>query len=275
MKKIKMKAISYIILSVLLFQSNFINAQKVEIQYLANEGVLIKAKNTQILIDATFNKEFDYLDVLSNSELTKIENAEAQYKSIDIILATHLHGDHFNAKITGNHLTHNSIALFLGPKETVANFKENFERFQKISSRVKSETPNLFESKTVTLHNIKIKVLRLEHLGTTPWKEAENVAYLITIEGKKILHFGDSKIDIKNLEKFDLTNENIDIAIIPYWQLGSSQQKHIIKKHIHPKQILAAHIPLNGHSKALENINSLGYENVTALIEQLKIIVIE
>ena len=270
-----MKSIIYIFIIACCLKSNGTKAQNVEIQYLANEGVLIKSANTQILIDAIFNKEFDYLDVLPDSELTKIENAEAQYKSIDIILATHLHGDHFNAQIVGKHLIANKSTLFFGPYETVSNFKANFEEFQSISPRISAETPNLFEAKTITLKNTTIKILRLEHLGTSPWKEAENVAYLITIDDKKILHLGDSIIDIKNLENFGLEKENIDVAILPYWQLGSSEQKEIIKKYINPKQILVAHIPLKSYPVAQKSINSLGYKNTKVLVKSFDITVVD
>lgn len=97
----------------LLFLPNFTTAQAVKIQYLANEGVFIESANTELLIDAAFKQEFDYLDVLPDTELAKIEKAEAPYKAIDIILATHvLHGDHFNAQITGSHMLRNTKTVF-------------------------------------------------------------------------------------------------------------------------------------------------------------------
>jgi L-ascorbate metabolism protein UlaG (beta-lactamase superfamily) len=269
-----MKPVSYILFSTFLFQFHLLSAQKVEIQYLANQGVLIKSADAQILIDAAFQKEFEYLDVLPEAELIKIENAKPPYGGIDLILATHVHGDHFNASMVGGHLMLNKKTIFLGPNETIVNLEENFEEFQSISSRIKSETPDLYESKTIALKGVEIKVLRLEHLGTTPWKEAENVAYLITLGDKKILHVGDAKLDVKNLEKFNLAEEDIDVAILPFWQLGPAEQKNIIDNYISPKQILAAHIPPSGQANAQENIDDLGYENVVVLIEQFKTILI-
>jgi len=263
-----------LILSYILLTTFSALSQNIKIQYLANEGVLIKSKSTQILVDAVFKKEFNFLDVLPSTELDKIENAKAEYNAIDIILATHLHGDHFNPHLVGNHLLNNSEAIFLAPEETVNYFKDDFKDFKQIVSRVKYITPNLYESKSITIKNVEIKVLRFEHLGDSPWKEAENVGYLISIEGKKILHLGDSKIDIKNLKTFDLHNENIDVAILPYWQLGANQQKDIIEKYIKPKQIFVAHIPIEGHIKAREVIKSIGYENAFLLIDKFKIITI-
>ena len=257
-----------------LFHYQYNKTEEVEIIYMANEGVFIKTKNTKILIDTLFDKEFDFLDVLSLSERKKIENANAEYKSIDAILATHLHGDHFNAQLVGNHLLNNYNALFFGPSETIKNFEKYFEDFNSIKSRVKSIVLNLYESQTITIKNAKIKVLRLEHLGNTPWNEAENVAYLITINGKNIIHFGDSKIDVTNLEKFNLAAENIDVAIISYWQLITEQQINIIKEHINPRQILVAHIPLAAFNNAQKEINELGYNNIKILTKHFEVITV-
>ena len=178
----------------ILFQPAVLLAQKVEIEYLANEGVLIKAENLRVIIDGVFKREFDYLDVLSDEELLKIGKAKNPYESLDLILATHFHGDHFNAELVGEHLLNNTSCTFLGPSETVTNFKNDFKNYDLISNRVKAETPNLFESQIVRFKNVEITVLRFEHFGNSPWKEAENVAYLISLSVKKILHFGDSKI---------------------------------------------------------------------------------
>jgi L-ascorbate metabolism protein UlaG (beta-lactamase superfamily) len=262
-------------LTLLSFQSTVILAQKVEIEYLANECVLIKAENSLVIIDGVFKRKFDYLDVLSDEELSKIERAKNPYESIDFILATHFHGDHFNAELVGEHLLNNINCTFLGPSETVNNFKNDFKNYDLISNRVNVETPNLFESQIVRFKNVEITVLRFEHFGNSPWKEAENVAYLISIDGRKILHLGDSKIDAQSLAKFSLEKENIDVAIIPYWMVGSTEQKEIIEKHITPRKILVAHIPLAQYSNAQEQINALGYKNATALVEQFMTLEIE
>uniref|UniRef100_UPI00404B2D0A hypothetical protein n=1 Tax=Fulvivirga sp. TaxID=1931237 RepID=UPI00404B2D0A len=100
------------------------------------------------------------------------------------------------------------------------------------------------------------------------------IQYLITLEDKKILHVGDAKLDVKNLEKFNLAKEDIDVTILPFWQLGPAEQKNIINTYIDPKQILAAHIPPSGQDKAQENIDGLGYENVTILTQQFRTIIV-
>ena len=264
-----------ILLFLLLCQWTIIKAQEIEIQYLANEGVLIKSQHKKILIDAIFKMEFDYLDVLPDDQLSKIGSAQAPYKSVDLILATHIHGDHFNAQLVGGHLLANKKTSFLGPKEVVDDFGENFDSFDKISSRVQNETPEIGTSINAVINGVSIRALRLRHFGDKPWSEAENVAYLINIDGYKILHVGDAKIDVENLANFNLKDENIDVAILPYWQLGSLEQKEIIDKYINPKQILVAHIPPKSYDSAQDNVNSLNYENAIALTGLFKTIILK
>ena len=69
--------------------------------------------------------------------------------------------------------------------------------------------------------------------------------------------------------------EKIDVAIIPYWMVGSSEQRQIIERQIAPRKILVAHIPLAQYSNAQEQINALGYKNATALVEQFLTLEIE
>ncbi len=111
-------------------------------------------------------------------------------------------------------------------------------------------------------------MLRFEHFGESPWKVAEYVAYLLSFGEKKILHFGDSKIDKQSLDKFTLDIDKIDLVVVPYWMATSPQQKEIIEKYIAPRKIWVAHIPLERYANAQKIINDLGYKNATALVQQ-------
>ncbi len=270
-----MKILLSILLVITILYTNTVEAQEIKIQYLANEGIFIKSEKAQILIDAIFRKEFDHLDVLPDSLINRIDKALPPYDNINLILATHVHGDHFNAQVVGNHLMANEKTIFLGPQEVISDFKKNFSSFNNISSRIETETPDFYESTTRNFQNITIRVLRVEHFGNPPWDKAENVCYLLTIGGKKILHMGDSKIENKNLEKFGLEKEEIDAAILPYWILGSVEQKNIVEKYISPKQILVVHIPLKSYSDAQNYLDKQGYKNTTALDKQFKTIIIK
>lgn len=84
-----------------------------KIEFVASQGVLITNSDKQILIHALLKKKFDYLGVLPDVELSKIKNAQGIYSDIDIILTTHIHDDHFNAELNGNHFANNTKARFL------------------------------------------------------------------------------------------------------------------------------------------------------------------
>ncbi len=270
-----MKITIQILLFLFVVSTCRVKAQEIKIQYLANEGIMIKSEKEKILIDAMFKKEFDHLDVLPDSVLAKMEEAETPYNGLNLILATHVHGDHFNAQIVGNHLMKNNETLFMGPQEVINDFKKNFPLYENISSRIISETPDLFESKTHDFENITIRVLRVKHFGEPPWDKAENVCFLVTIGDKKILHVGDSIVDEKNLGKFGLEKEQVDVAIFPFWIVSSPTSKDIIEKYINPKQILVAHIPPKRYNAAQKYLDEQGYKNTTALDNQFETIIIK
>ena len=248
--------------------------QEVEIQFLANEGFLISSGETQILIDGAFKKEFDYLDVLAESGLNEFKNAEGKFSSLDIILATHLHGDHFNAELIGNHLSKNTYSTFLGPNETVKNFKANFEAFGSISNRVMSESPEPNSTNEISINGTSINVIRTYHSGNAPWNLAENNGYLINIGGRSILHLGDAKIDSSLVHQLAKTSTNVDLVILPYWSLQTTEVLDMIYEQLKPKQILIAHIPLAYQKVAPQQVKGLGYENMVAMVKQFEIITI-
>lgn len=263
-----------ILFQLLIIASLLVSCKKeesVEIQYLANQGVLVRSSGTQILVDATFMKVFSYLDALPKQEIANMANADSSYSDIDLILATHAHGDHFGAEIVGNHLTNNPEAWYFGPNESIDSLHQKYEHYDEISSRLKSDSTQLHHRKKVHINGVEIDVLRFEHFGESPWKEAESFTYLISIGGKKIAHFGDARIDSVNIQNFNLMNEDIDVAIIPYWQMSpSAEQKEVIENLIKPKLILAGHIPPGSREKAIVNVEKMGYENVELLTAQMK-----
>ena len=255
-----------------LYQSR---AQEVQIQYMANQGVWIKSQDKQILIDAVFDKEFEFLDVLPKTELELLDDAKPNYNEIDLILATHLHGDHFHPILTGNHLRANPKTEFFGPLETFSVFQQKFEGFQEISNRVHTDSLQLHQTSAYSLNEIKVEALRLAHFGTHPWNKAENYAYLIHLNGKKILHVGDSNLNVENISKLNLAERKIDVAILPYWQIGSSERMDLIETYIGAKQLLIAHIPLENFADAQQDITQLGYQNAKALTQQFEIIILD
>src|SRR5687768_13022928 len=94
-------------------------AASLEVQYIANEGLLISSRDKRVLIDGLhrlYKPDYAYLP---DVEREKIEAAQAPFDKIDLVLVSHLHGDHFHPESVGLYLKHNTKAVFASSQQVV------------------------------------------------------------------------------------------------------------------------------------------------------------
>ncbi len=241
----------------------------VEITYIANEGVLISSGGKQVLIDGLHREyERDYA-FLPPAEREKIETAKAPFDKIDLILVSHRHLDHFHPESIGLHLQHNPKATLVSSQQVVDDVKENFKNYAAINARVRAATPPLKERVAMKVAGIDFEILRLSH-GTGRHATIQNLGHIIRLGGKKLLHVGDADTAIENFEKFNLDEEQIDIAFIPYWFLLGTQGQTVIRDHIKPKQIIAVHISPGESERTITQMKQLfpGAVAFTTMLEK-------
>src|ERR1041384_301094 len=100
---------------------------------------------------------------------------------------------------------------------------------------------------------IDFEVLNLRH-RTGRHASIQNLGHIIKLGGKKLLHIGDADTAVENFEKFNLDEEGIDIALLPFWFLTGSEGQTIVREHIKPKQIIAVHISPSESDKTTTQI---------------------
>ena len=84
-------------------------AHAATIEYLGNEAVLVTDGETSILIDAFFDNDYGRYRMVPDKSAKLLMAAEERFASVDYVLVTHEHGDHFQADqivefITGGRL---------------------------------------------------------------------------------------------------------------------------------------------------------------------------
>ncbi len=261
---------AFLMISLIFLNYSYVQAQDIEIQYLANQGVLISDSNTTIYVDGIFEDEFEAFDHLPKDSLKKVWNNVLDQNKKSFILVSHLHRDHFGSDLTGKFLQSDRNALFISPQETADKFRDDYADFNKINEQVKTLPLSTYEYEALEFDKIKITIINLPHLGESPWKEAVNYAYIIEINGKKILHLGDAKIDESSLKALAFPDLNLDIAIMHIGQMASVEQKELIDQYIAPKQLMAAHIPLSYYDTAQSLLKDIGYDEVIIFNTPLK-----
>jgi L-ascorbate metabolism protein UlaG (beta-lactamase superfamily) len=212
-----------------------------EITYVANEGVLISAGEQQVLIDG-LHREYkrDYA-FLPAAEREKIETAKAPFDKIDLILVSHLHLDHFHPESVGLHLKHNPNAALVSSRQVVDEVEKNFKDYEAIRARVTAATPPLKGRAVLKAAGIEFEVLGLGHgAGRHGW--IQNLGHVVKLGGKKLLHVGDAEPSAEIFAQFNLDEEGIDVAFIPFWFLLGSDGQTVVREHIKPKHVVAVHI---------------------------------
>lgn len=215
-----------------------------EVQYIANEGVLISSGGKRVLIDGLHRKYLDDYAFLPDGDRKKIEAALPPFDGIDLILVSHMHGDHFHPESVGQYLRNVPKAVFASSRQVVDELASKFAQYDLIRDRVTPVKYQLNHRESIKLVDIEIEVLGVGH-GSGRHASIQNLAHVISIGGKKVLHIGDAVISPEIFDVFDLDKQNIDIALLPAWFLTNRAGQNLVNEHIKPKHIIAVHVGTN------------------------------
>jgi L-ascorbate metabolism protein UlaG (beta-lactamase superfamily) len=230
-----------------------------EITYVANEGVLLSAGDQQVLIDGLHREYERGYAFLPAAQRELIEQAKAPFDDIDLILP----------ESVGLHLLHNPEATLVSSQQVVEEVEKHFTGYQAIQARVTGATPPLREKVAMKAAGIDFEVLGLGHgSGRHDWVQKHG--HLVRLGGKKLLHVGDADTSPEIFEGFDLDEEGVDIAFIPYWFLLGKAGQTIVRDHIKPKHIIALHISPDEAEEAAGRIRRVFPDAVafTTLLEK-------
>lgn len=239
----------------------------VKITYIANAGVMINCAGKTVLIDAHHYQGNPLYERTSWQTLEKMVNAMKPFGRVDLILATHQHGDHFDAQKVGEHLLVNPNTKFLASSQMTDLMEKNFENFEKIEGQIETVTPGWKFSNEITVNGIHVKVLGMKH-SSKRFKNIQNMGYIVRIGKYTFLHIGDAETSAANFEAFNLPNEGIDFAFIPYWFLQYDFDE-VVNNHLVAGRRIAVHIPPKEIDKVRQEIQKK-YPNAIIFSEQLE-----
>ncbi|WP_420388554.1 MBL fold metallo-hydrolase [Roseivirga sp.] len=235
--------------------TNSANAQKQtnEIIYLANEGLMISSGDKQILIDALFDDFYE--DYLSPDEATinQMNHGEKPFESVEAVLVTHIHRDHFEANIAGKFLSMHEESKLLSSQQTEGELKEKFDGYAKIKGQIIAVEKNTITTRH-EVNGITVYGFFINHAGGERMSSIHNMAFLIEVNGKRLLHVGDSDMDVERFRSLNLSQYNIDVALIPYWYLSDATGQQIVRDLIQADQHIGIHFPKAPSAMALEEI---------------------
>ncbi len=252
-----MRATMGIVLAAILAMASTSSAENAaKVHYIANEGFLVEVGAQKVLIDALFdNQSITWCHVPDEMTLQKMENAEAPFDGVDLILVTHAHPDHFSPQSVIRRLRSDPAAVVIGPPQMVAALDAAGATKQEIEERIVEVDLELFESTALDVAGIGGRAYRLKHseyVTEDPetgekidrHRDVENLIYLIEIGGKRLLHVGDAVLS-QNPELFNdgvFEKVDLDIAFLEYFD-WSEETKAILDRWISADFVVFMHLP--------------------------------
>lgn len=210
------------------------------VTYVANEGFLIGSGERRVLVDALFREGVAGYQVSTSGTRDLMERGVPPFESVDLVLATHHHADHFDPLAVGRHLTRNPRALFVSTRQAVDQLRANYDRYDRIADRVRAVVPGEGERQRVSHAGIEVDVLFLHHGRNRP---IENLGFLIRIGGRTLLHVGDAMATLDDFSVYELPAAGVDVAFLPYWYLLDEDGRRAVREGISPGRIVVMHVP--------------------------------
>ncbi len=230
-----------------------LSGQNLSITYIANEGVLIESAGKRVIIDALFDKYYD--DYLHPDEalLEKMISGEAPYDDVDLLLSTHIHRDHFAPTMTGRFLKAHPETKLISSAQLAKSVTDDYAEGKTIGKQLEGIVRDTRKHER-EVNGIKVTAFFIYHAGGSRTRNIENMGYLVEVNGKNILHLGDSDMNPDRFRELDLKSLGVDIAMVPYWYMADETGVSIINDFIKPKNLIGIHFPKAGSPMALEEI---------------------
>lgn len=209
------------------------------ISYISNAGVFLRSGDSKVLIDGLCNCTGKIYKNLPGALRNKIVAGLPPYNNIDLLLITHHHSDHFDPWSILEFLQFNLKGIIIAGQDVIKRLLK-LKADLPMSRFIPANNPNGLKVTLYDTDNLRIKAIPLVHDGEK-FKNVRNIAYIIEVEGKKILNVGDAKPSQDNF--INLMEENIDLLIAPFPYVSLASSRRVVEKYIRPRKIAAVHFP--------------------------------
>jgi len=241
---------------VLFLVSTSVLAQQSElkINFIANEGFLIKSGETKIIIDGLFKLDStNHYSCPSTETIQDIIDGRTPFENVNYLLVTHDHGDHFSWKLVSEFLNKNKQAKLICGTDVEKKLADSSKVYNDFKSRIIASEPDKNSSVDVVQNeNVFIKAMRTRHVpykildeesGELVDKHRKKLCftYFVNLNGRKIIHAGDALVLMHRKLFAEIENEKPDVLFLEYFDT-SVHTEEVIKSVVKPDHLIFMHL---------------------------------
>ena len=232
----------------------------VTLTFLANEGVMLSADGKKVLIDALFLKYERGYAVPADSTLAALQRARPPFDSVDVVLVTHRHGDHFHPAPVVAHLRANPRATVVTSQQVLDSLRGYAPARALPAGRLMSRTMRPGTRRREVIAGVPVELLGLPHGGHP---HVQHVGYIVELGARRVLHVGDADFSEEAFAPLRLDTARIDVALLPYWAVVSRKNRRVIERWIRPRQVVAFHVGERNSARTAREVRAAMPDAIT------------
>jgi L-ascorbate metabolism protein UlaG (beta-lactamase superfamily) len=231
-----MRVILWPLLALVVAAAFPIQGDGVTVTFLANEGVMLAGGGKKVIIDGLYVHYKGYA-LPPDSTQASLQAARAPFDAVDVILATHHHGDHFHPAPVIAHLRANARATLLTTNQAIDSMRGRLPAGNIPASRLLARTTPVGTWRREVVNGVTIHTLGTRH------HEIDHLTYIVEIGGRRVLHVGDTDDAETAFTPFRLDTARIDVALVPSGMITNEKSRRAIQQWVRPKQLVGIHYP--------------------------------
>lgn len=214
----------------------------IQVTLVANAGLLLRYQDTSILLDALFSGESCSFCEASPATRERLLRGDPPFDSVDYVLFTHLHEDHFSEALTREFLLSHRVKGLVLPYSERLEQRGFFDFVKESGIPCHVLTGDTCKAEFRLSDEIQISAFRTLHLDEK-YHDVLHFCYLISCGEKKLLFTSD--VDYTREQLSFLGTDTLRAAFVNPLFFSDLQRRRFFHGRLPAETIVIYHLPFS------------------------------